>query len=148
MPIMAVDERNDARGAAYLLASTARECIDNPKIAQECEIALNNVYRLLEAYRVNEFFGVEPPVKQNPRGVAEMLTLLPPAERHVKEVRDALDGAKKTIFKDQSKDDAIEAIEDVLRLVAYPQPNQEIADKDRTQASLFFEQVLKRLNFT
>lgn len=147
MPIMAVDERNDARGAAFLLASTARDCIDNPKIASDSEVALNNVYRLLEAFRVNAFFGLEPPVKQDSQDVTEMLTLLPPAEQHVKEVRDALEEAKKAIYKDQSKEDAVEAIEDVLRWIAYPEDFEKPSKKNKIKASHFFEQVLQHLDF-
>ena len=86
MPIMAAQGKSDARDAARLLASTAMDCISNPAAAPERAITLNTVYRLLEAFRANQFFGLEVSSRQDPKGAAETLTLLPPMERHVKEV--------------------------------------------------------------
>ena len=53
MPIMAAQGQNDARGTARLLAIAARDCVSNPTVATEQTVVLNNVYRLLEAYRRN-----------------------------------------------------------------------------------------------
>ena len=145
MPIMAAQSRSDARSAARLLASTARDCINEPEAAPERETALNNVYRLLEAYRVNTFFGLEPPTKRYPEGAAETLTLMPPVEQHLREVRDALEQARAVAFADQSKDHAIEAIANVLRAVTYPQEFKQPSEIDRNNATRFFEEMLDHL---
>ena len=146
MPIMAVDERNDARGAAFLLASTARDCIDNPAIAPDSEVALNNVYRLLEAYRTDAFFGLGRSSSQSPRGVSENLTLMPPIERHAGEIRIALKSAIAEAFEEQPEDNAIETIEGVLRNIAYPQDYSEPSPGARATTSKFFENLLQNLD--
>lgn len=148
MPIMASHEQNDARGVAHLLASTAVDCIRNPQIAPDSEVVLNNVYRLLEAYRVNALFGLESSDKHDPQDATETLTLLPPVERHIKEVRVALRYAITTVFEGRSKDQAILAVEDVLRRVTYPQPDQQPTKEERAKATHFFEQLLQHLNFS
>jgi hypothetical protein len=147
MPIMAAHERSDARGAARLLASMALECIDNPKVASDQEVILNNVYRLLESYRSDEFFGLEPPTRKSTQSAAEKLTLIPPMERHVREVREALEQARAAAFAGQSKDRAIASIEKVLRAVAYPErtDKSKVAVKDRKRASLFFQKLIEQL---
>ena len=60
MPIMAANAQSDARGAAWLLASAVKKSINAPERASEWQDALNNTYRLLEAFRKNIFFGVRP----------------------------------------------------------------------------------------
>jgi hypothetical protein len=147
MPIMAAHERSDARGAARLLASMALECIDNPKVASDQEVALNNVYRLLESYRSDAFFGREPLTQQRSQGNAEKLTLIPPMERHVREVREALERARVAAFSGQSKDKAIASIEKVLRAMAYPKVKNKpkLSMSDRKQAALFFKTFIEQL---
>ena len=143
---MAVDERNDARGAARLLAMAARDCLQRPATVPDRLVVLNNVYRLLEAYRVNTFFGFEPPTERDRRHAGGSLTLMPPIERHVREVRDALEQATEETFAGQPKNKAIEMLEDVLRGLAYPENNVPPSEEDRTKAADFFETVLRRLS--
>jgi hypothetical protein len=145
MPIMAAHGLNDARGAARLLAKAAQDCISNPTTAPEREVALNNVFRLLETFRANQFFGLERPM-QYPRRSTAKLSLLPPAERHVKEVRDVLEQAITVAFADVPKDRAIDAIEKVLRAVTYPEsPFPKPSEKEKSQAACFFQSVAQRL---
>jgi hypothetical protein len=145
MPIMAAQGRSDARGAARLLASLALNCIDNPKVARDQQVALNNVYRLLESYRGNVFFGLEPPREQPKQSASQKLTLRTPIERHVKEVRDALEEARRIVFAEDTKDVAIETIEKVLRSVAYPKKQATFSAADRQKATAFFKEVVERL---
>lgn len=145
MPIMASQGRSDARGTAQLLASMALDCIANPGIARDREVALSNAYRLLESYRVNRFFGSELP-GQGYRTQAQRLTLRRPVERHVKEVRDALEHARKAAFGDASKDEALRRLESVLRSLAYPDTeNEEVSADDQRRAALFFKALVDHL---
>jgi len=138
MPIMASQGRSDARGTAQLLASMALDCIANPAVARERQVALNNVYRLLESYRVNRFFGSDLP-NQGYQNDAQKLALKRPIERHVKEVRDALEHARKVAFGDASKDDALQKLETVLRSVTYPDADESrVSHEDQQQATQFF----------
>ena len=146
MPIMTAHGQNDARIAAHLLATTAVECLRDPKVGPNWEVALNNIYRLLEAFRRNPFFGSESPTRKNPHG-AETLTFVQPMERHVREVKQALDGAISVAFAGQSKEQAIEEVETVLRAVAYPQKYAEPSAQQVGRATQFFEEFLSRLKF-
>src|SRR5882672_6494726 len=121
MPITAVHEQNDARGTVRLLAAAAKNFIGDAPEPLNKEVALNNVYRLLEAYRTNAFFGLEAPAVQFPRDTAETLSLLPPVERHMQDVRDALDHALNAAFAGQSTAQGLDLVENVLRAIAYPQ---------------------------
>lgn len=143
---MAVHERNDARGAARLLASNALDCIRHPANALERAVALNNVYRMLEAYRVNAFFGLQPPKHQCPAGSQGKLSLMPPAQRHTKEVRLALEQSVTIVFGDTPKDEAIKTLEEVLRGIAYPEDFDTPSEEDRLKATHFFDEVLAHLS--
>jgi hypothetical protein len=145
MPIMAVHEQNDARGAVWLLATAAKDFIGNAPVALDKEVALNNVYRLLEAYKAHAFFGLEAPAVQFPADTAETLTLLPPVERHVQDVRDALDYALSATFGEQPAEQSIEFVENVLRAVAYPQEHEQPSGEDRGKAKRFFEELIGNL---
>jgi hypothetical protein len=144
MPIMAAHGLNDARGAARLLAKNARECIHNPAIAPDRQVILNNVFRLLEAYRADPFFGLERSTK-HPSGSSRKLSLLPPAERHVEEVRDVFERAIATTFAGEPKEGAIRLIEDVLRSVTYPEQFTLPSEQDKQRAAYFFDEVVKNL---
>ena len=144
MPIMAAHGLNDARGAARLLAKNALECIDNPKIAHEHQVVLNNVYRLLEAYRADPFFGLERSTK-HPSGSSAKLSLLPPVERHVEEVREVFERAIATAFAGEPKDGAIVLIENVLRAVTYPAQFPPPSEQDKQKAAHFFDEVVQSL---
>jgi hypothetical protein len=110
------------------------------------EVVLNNVFRLLEAYRVNAFFGLETRAKPFPGRPTEVISLLPRAERHVKEVKIALAEAMAVAFPGQPKDEAISVLERVLRGITYPNEFDKPSDDDRIKAGSFFDEVVTRLN--
>jgi hypothetical protein len=145
MPIMASHARSDARGTARLLATHALASIGNPKLGEPEEITLNNMYRLLQSFRRDAFFGREVSGETRPRSPAEKLTLRPPVERNVREVRRALEEAASTAFKGQSQDEAIDAVERVLRWIAYPKKNDRPSEVDRTRTVSFFRELIGRL---
>lgn len=139
---MAAQGRNDARTAARLLASTAKECLDDPASAPANAVVLNNVYRLLEAYRGNAFFGLEPAASYYP--AAETLSLVPPLEQYVSVVRDVLEQAVVTTFAGQPKDEAIAVIENVLKRIAYPEFGAP-SDAEKKKVKRFFSEVVQHL---
>lgn len=145
MPIMAVQGRNDARVAVRLLANTAKDCLSDPKRAPEHAVMLNNVYRLLEAYRVNVFFGLEQATDY--RHAGETLSLTPAFEQHVGDVRDVLERAMETTFCGQTKDEAIAEIANVLKQVVYPEFGAP-SDTDKLKAEQFFSEVVQQLQLT
>jgi hypothetical protein len=143
MPILSTQGESDARVAAWLLATTAVDCLQNPALASTSEVALNNVYHLLEAARLNPFFGFEPK-----RGVAERaegVFLAPARERHVGEVRSALEAAIADHFGGRPREEALAALETVLRQVTYPTQFGQATEADRVQARQFFDAVRRRL---
>ena len=147
MPIMSAQQKNDARGTARLLALAASESIRNPQpIPATREIVLNNMYRLLEAYRVTVFFGLEPSPRPYSARTTEAISLLPRAERHVRDVKVAMEQALAVAFPGQSKDQAINAVVRVLRGITYPGQFDTPSDEDRTKAGSFFDEVIGRLN--
>ena len=141
MPIMAAQGRNDARSAARLLAYSAKESLDNPERGPANAVALNNVFRLLEAYRVNAFFGLEPVTNSNQ---LEDISLIPPLELHISAVRDVFQDAIAMTFVGQSKNDAIVELETTLKGLAYPELGQP-SSAARSKAAQFFTEVSNRL---
>jgi hypothetical protein len=144
MPIMSAQGRNDARTSAWLLASAARDCLNDPASAPSHVIVLNNVYRLLEAYRANSFFGLEP-ADENYRG-AEMPSLIPPLQQHVSTVSDVLMKASDIAFTGESKDQAVSQIANVLKRIAYPEFGPPL-ETEKTKATRFFSEVAQQLQF-
>ena len=144
MPIMAAHGRSDARGTARLLANMALASIDNPRRGEPQEVALNNMYRLLQSFRKDAFFGQESS-GERPQNPTEKLTLRPPVERNVREVREALEQATRVAFEGRSKDEALEAVENVLRSVAYPRVSDPPSADDRQRVISFFRALVERL---
>ena len=72
--------------------------INNPKRGEPQEVALNNVYRLLQSFRRDAFFGHEASVAHRSQSADEKLTSIFPVERNVREVRLALDRAINIVF--------------------------------------------------
>ena len=107
---------------------------------------MNNVYRLLEAYRANAFFGMEPRAKPFPPRAPEAISLLPRPERHVRDVKVALEAALATAFPGQSEEEAIRVIEGVLRRITYPGQFDNPSDGDYVKAGCFFDEVVAHLN--
>ena len=139
---MSTQGRSDARNAAWLLAVTAKDCLADPEKARRSAIALNNVYRLIESYRVNPFFGLE--VTSEPQQSSQTISPLPPLEHHVKAVRDALEYARTIAFPGQTIDQAVTVIERVLKGVAYPESG-EPSNAERDLTTHFFSEVVQRL---
>jgi hypothetical protein len=138
-------DQNDARGAVILLARAARGYIQNPAEETDREIALNNVYRLLESYRAHPFFGADLDIQPFPFDSTDGLTLVPPAERNVGDVRDAVRSALQGTFGDLSAEVAIDLIEAVLRNLAYPTQHPLPQLNDRERVGNFFHQLLETL---
>ena len=145
MPIMAAHSRSDARGTARLLANMALASIDDPKGGEPEEVALNNLYRLLQSFRKDVFFGEETPARPSPRNAAEQLTMRPPAERNVREVRDALAAAASMAFEGAPRDQAIDIVEGVLRWIAYPKKGTEPSSADKNMTITFLREFINRL---
>jgi hypothetical protein len=145
MSIMAAQGSNDARASARLLAGVAKECIEDPTTAPSRAVVLNNVYRLLETYRVNPFLGIDRTAAYPQTQESEALN--PLAEQHVQDVRDVLRRAVEMAFEGQSIDDAILIVEDVLRGMAYPDKFDAPKDSEKVKAMKFFSEVLKGLQF-
>ncbi len=116
MPIMAVVDRSDARASARVLAKTAKRCIDGELEPKTHMVTLNNLFRLLNAYRAHGFAGYKYEVR-SPRG-PEALTLMPAVNRHVVDLGGALDRAIADTYDDMSRDEAIEQIDLVIQRVA------------------------------
>jgi hypothetical protein len=146
MPIMAAHAQSDARGAAWLLASTAKQYLSERGDAASTRGALNNVYRLLEAYRSKVIFSPTRPVSQTGVDSADLLTLLPTTEGHLEDVRDALEQALTSTFSSESKSAALEFIEGVLRAAAYPERFEEPAPEKRAKVVNFFEELVRHLH--
>lgn len=142
MPINAVRERNDARAAAALLVLTARECLRNVGSAPAHVTELNNVYRLLESFRANQFFGQET----TPSHYSDdSFSPSPPRELHVREVRDVLAAAIEDTFSGQQPSAAIGEITDTLRRVAYPERFGLPSADSTAKAANFFSKVADQL---
>lgn len=143
MPIMAANDQNDVRGSARVLASTAKKSIEEDLASSRYVSALNNFYRLLEAYRSHRFIGFE----YEPRSARgpEALTLLPPMDRNVVDLREALDLAFKEIYGDQDWNAAVDSVENVLRSAAFPEKEASAPKYDRERASAFLKTFIDNL---
>lgn len=115
MPIMSVVDRSDARASARVLAQTAKRCIGGELEGSTHRVELVNMHRLLNAYKAHGFAGYEYETR-SPRG-PEALTLMPAMDRHVVDLRFALDHAFKAGFGDEDVETAIGEIDVVIRCV-------------------------------
>ena len=145
MPIMAATGGSDARAAARLLAGTAVECLKAPEKAPSMAVAINNVYRLLEAYRSNQFFGLETSARPGTVRTMGPLTSTTLSERHVRDVRLAINDAVKQTFDDASVDHAVDLIEQALRGLIYPDKFQAPSAADLGRVTHFFERLRQTL---
>jgi hypothetical protein len=142
MPIMAAQGRNDARVAARMLAAAAIRCLEAPGSVPSQKTVLNNVYRLLESYRVNSFFGVTSAPDYSTGSTAFSH---PPLERNVGAVRNVLRDAVASAYAGRSNDDAIIEIENVIKSIAFPGQAASPSDADRARTVQFFSEVVQRL---
>ncbi len=133
MPIMAAHDQNDARGSARVLATTVKRCIEEDYAPSKHKSALNNLFFV--------GFDYEPRSARGP----EALTLLPPPERNVVELRMALDQAFDNVYHGRALDDAVNSVENVLRSIAYPKPPGGAENVDRELASAFLKSFIDNL---
>jgi hypothetical protein len=119
--------------------------INNPNVGEPQEVALNNMYRLLQSFRKDAFFGQEILSGSQSQSAPDRLALRPPVERNVREVREALDQATKVAFGGQSRDQAIETVESVLRAIAYPAASELPSPDVRARVISFFRTLVERL---
>src|ERR1700722_12795375 len=82
--------------------------------------------------------------RQGARDDAEMLTRALTNERHLSEVREAIEYALAASFVSAPKEEAVKTIEEVLRAVAAPQRFQ-VSEEDKVKASHFFKELLRQL---
>ena len=142
MPIAALNEQNDARGSAWLLARMARDSIVEPASTVNAP-AMNSLYRLLEAYKEHRFFGFDH--QPNGPATAESFTLNPPAERGFAQLKAAFAAALEEAFgRGSSPDQAISSIEEVLVSVTYPERGMVEPDK-RALAVKFLDSFIDSL---
>jgi hypothetical protein len=73
-----------------------------------------------------------------------LMTVLPSSERHLAEVRDAMEMALEVSFAKTPKDEAIEKIVSVLRATLAPQKFQ-TTPEDKEGARHFFSELLRQL---
>lgn len=144
MAIMAASEWSDDRSTTLLMAEKALECLKDPNKIPAAATLLNNVYRLLEAFKGNPFFGYVP---EEPVETPDLDWATVAMEPHVADVRYAIDEALKAVFSGEPVEVAIGNVEGVLRGMVAPEkfPAPQPADRDR--AVRFFSALSERLAF-
>lgn len=144
MPIMSATAQNDVRGTAWLLASATKQCLLDPATGNERFGTLNNVYRLLEAFRTNRLFALGRSGSDYPTRSADLYLASSSNDVHVIDIKEAMQTALATSFGATAKDEAIERLEGVLRSVLDPSQYQSSAE-DRQKADLFFTEMMNLL---
>jgi len=144
MPIMSATAQNDVRGTAWLLASATKQCLKDPATGNERFGTLNNVYRLLEAFRTNRLFALGRSGADYPTRSADLYLASSSNDVHVIDIKEAMQTALATSFGATAKDEAIERLEGVLRSVLDPSQYQSSAE-DRQKADLFFTEMMNLL---
>lgn len=144
MPIMAAYEHSDARGSTRQLVGAVRSYVTGSYTRLDYQqVTLNNLFRLLEAYRSHGFQSYEYQ-SESERG-PESLTLLPATDSNLAELRTAISEAISSAFRDASENDAVDRIENVLRAVAYPDEEQSDPE-DRARATAFLDTLAGKLD--
>ena len=144
MSIMSAYAQSDARGVAWLLAATAKKCLEDQDSARDLGYSLNNAYRLLETYRSKAFASASEAPSPYSGNAMETSSLIPLYEQHISEVRSAVGQALVAVFGADRQDDAIDRIETVLRAAAYPSKFAAQQD-DKDMTLKFFDSLLDRL---
>ena len=144
MSIMAAGTRNDARSAARLLAQSAVACFRAEPRGASKEITLNNVYRLLEAYKVDAFFGLSSS-SQDFSASNEDLSYFDQSETNVADVKKAILEAQMAVYGKLDTATAVDSIISVIGSIAYPQSSKLVNQNDFEQAHGFFVDLSKRL---
>src|SRR4051812_3161648 len=88
MPLMAMSDWSDERSTTLLMAEEALACVKDTSKVSASKTVLNNMYRLLEAFRSNAFFGFEPeePSTEHPDTHGRSIVF----ESHSSDVRTAI----------------------------------------------------------
>jgi len=121
-------------------------CLGNLERASEYEVALDNTYQFLEAYRTNTLFGLEPPTEITDERSVEQLTRRRNLQRHIRDVRQAISDALSTAFPQGNPQHGLEELEHVLRSMAYPDEAGEQLSRDEVRrATVFFQELLRLL---
>ena len=141
---MAASEWNDDRSTTLLMAQEALECLRGERKVASATVVLNNVYRLLEAFKGNPFFGYVP---DEPVDAPDTEWASVGMEPHVADVRYAIEEALKVVFADQPHENAIEAVEDVLRALVTPNRRPAVQPAEKDRAVRFFSELSQRLAF-
>ncbi|HEY0013826.1 MAG TPA: hypothetical protein VGB79_13365 [Allosphingosinicella sp.] len=113
---MAVQDQNDARGTARILAGEAMRSIEACEATSAASrVALSGLFRLLKAYRAHQLSGFEYQPRRD--HAYEGMSIAPGGESHVGELRLALERALTEVYG-QKPDEGLNAIERVIRAVA------------------------------
>lgn len=140
MPIAASSEQNDARGSAWLLAHMAKDFLEHPQPVASGAPVVSNMQRLLEAYRAHGFYGFDYRPRADTQ--AEAFSLLPPAERRVRDVKEALDTAFAAAYG--SNKDASLKVTGVLNSMAKADL-EAYSNQDRQKVIEFLEKFIDAL---
>jgi len=120
-------------------------CVKDQSKVPASKVVLNNMYRLLEAFRSNAFFGFEPeePNTEPPETHRSSMVF----EGHSPDVRVAIEGALKDVFSEMKSDAAIRIVENVLRGIVAPERFDPPQVEQRDRAARFFSGLSKRLSY-
>jgi hypothetical protein len=131
MAIRAVQDQNDARGTARLLARTAKRTLEHPTDSAGGRVALAGLFRLIKAYRSHELMGFE--YQPRHEQALEGMTIVWQGESHVADLRTALNSALVETYQGTTEDAALESVERVLRSAAKKQPAEASELQQTTQ---------------
>lgn len=143
MPLMAAYEQNDARDAARLLAIRTFEGLERSDPTPTVGNAINNMYRLLQSYRSHGFYGYLEQGRSEDEG--STTSLLTSSDRHVGDLKRALDETFQTVFQGEDPGTAIDGMKGVLRKAAFPAAGGSPDPKDVARAQRFFSTFLEKL---
>lgn len=119
MAIMAMQDQNDARGTARLLARTAKRTLEQSSDSTGSKVALAGLFRLIKAYRSHGLDGFE--YQPRHEKALEGMTIVWQGESHVADLRAALNAALLETYQGETQDAALESLERVLRSAAKKQ---------------------------
>ena len=123
--------------ACEILARRAAALLQNPSTAND-EVALQNIYRLLEMYRYDEFVDVAP------RGVLALeqgSSMVDESDVEADTLKRALDAAREEAYPGQTKASVVDALEGLVKAIA----QQAGEMRDAASARNFFELLARNL---
>jgi hypothetical protein len=143
MPLMAAYEQNDARDSARLLAERTIEGLESEQHSASTGNSINNMYRLLQSYRLHGFYGYFEHTRPDDDG--SITSLLVSSDKNVGDLGQALDSTFQTVFIGQDPGQAIDGMKGVLRMVAFPEAGERPDPTDVARTKRFFETLLDHL---